>query len=84
MLVYPPKIYRPTRKIVTVGPLLSHSEWKVDPAQPSTDARQQRFHFKDMLCATGFNQSLNEDKNLVSFPTMVEFDNPSEEEVLQK
>ena len=26
MLVYPPKIYWPTRTIVTVGPLLSQSE----------------------------------------------------------
>ena len=81
MLVYPPKIYRPTRTIVTVGPLLSQREWKVVAAQPSTDARQQRFHFEDMLCATGFNQSLNEVKNLLLFPTMVESDNPSEEEI---
>ena len=41
--VYPPKMYFPTRIIVTVGPLLSHNEWKVVLAQPSTDARQQRF-----------------------------------------
>ena len=43
MPVYPPKMYFPTRIIVTVGPLLSHREWKVVLAQPSTDARQQRF-----------------------------------------
>ena len=41
--VYPPKMYFPTRIIVTVGPLLLHNEWKVVLAQPSTDARQQRF-----------------------------------------
>ena len=41
--VYPPKMYFPTRIIVTVGPLLSHNEWKVVLAQPSADARQQRF-----------------------------------------
>ena len=79
--MYPPKIYWPTRIIVTVGPLLSQSEWKVAAAQLFCDARQQRFHFEDMLCATGFNQSLNEVKNLLLFPTMVESDNPSEEEV---
>ena len=28
--------------MVTVGPLLSHFEWKVDAAQPSLVARQQR------------------------------------------
>ena len=43
VLVYPPKMYFPTRIIVTVGPLLLHNEWKVVLAQPSTDARQQRF-----------------------------------------
>ena len=43
VLVYPPKMYFATRIIVTVGPLLSHFEWKVVLAQPSTDARQQRF-----------------------------------------
>ena len=43
ILVYPPKMYFPTRIIVTVGPLLSHNEWKVVLAQPSADARQQRF-----------------------------------------
>ena len=42
-LVYPPKINFPTRTMFTVGPLLSHNEWKVVLAQPSTDARQQRF-----------------------------------------
>ena len=43
VLVYPPKMYFPTRIMVSVGPLLSHFEWKVVLAQPSTDARQQRF-----------------------------------------
>ena len=42
VLVYPPKMYFPTRIMVTVGPLLSHFEWKVVLAQPSTDASQQR------------------------------------------
>jgi len=42
--VYPPKMYFPTRIIVTVGPLSSQNEWKVVLAQPSTDASQQRFH----------------------------------------
>ena len=42
VLVYPPKMYFPTRIMVTVGPLLSHFEWKVELAQPSTDASQQR------------------------------------------
>ena len=42
VLVYPPKMYFPTRIIVTVGPLLSHFEWKVVLAQPSTDTSQQR------------------------------------------
>ena len=28
--------------MVIVGPLLLHFEWKVDPAQPSLVARQQR------------------------------------------
>ena len=56
VLVYPPKMYFPTRIIVTVGPLLSHFEWKVVLAQPSTDANQQRF--QDWLCTTGFNQIL--------------------------
>ena len=58
VLVYPPKMYFPTRIIVTVGPLLSHNEWKVEPAQPSTDARQQRFQLEAWLCTTGFNQLL--------------------------
>ena len=80
MLVYPPKMYWPTRTIVTVGPLLLHSEWKVDAAQPSSVARQQRFHLEDMVCSTGFNQSLNKDKNLLLFPTMADPDNPPKEE----
>ena len=44
-LVYPPKMYFSTRIIVTVGPLWSHNEWKVDEAQPFTDASQQRFQW---------------------------------------
>ena len=55
VLVYPPKMYFPTRIMVTVGPLLSHFEWKVVPAQPSTDARQQRAQYEGWLC-TRFNQ----------------------------
>ena len=43
-LVYPPKMYFPTRIIVIVGPLLSQYRWKVVLAQPSTDASQQRLH----------------------------------------
>ena len=43
VLVYPPKMYFSTRIMVTVGPLLSHFEWNVVLAQPSTDACQQRF-----------------------------------------
>ena len=56
VLVYPPKVYFPTRIMVTVGPLLSQFEWKIVLAQPSTDARQQRFQYEDWLCTTGFNQ----------------------------
>ena len=56
VLVYPPKMYFPTRIMVTVGPLLSHFEWKVVPAQPSTDARQQRVQYEDWLCTSRFNQ----------------------------
>jgi hypothetical protein len=36
---YPPKIYEPTRIMVTVAPLLSHLEWKVYELQPSRVAR---------------------------------------------
>ena len=57
VLVYPPKMYFPTRIMVTVGPLLSHFEWKVVLAQPSTDARQQCAQYEDWLC-TRFNQIL--------------------------
>ena len=55
-LVYPPKMYLPTLIIVTVGPLSSHREWNVLAAQPSTDARQQRFQRELLLCTTGYNQ----------------------------
>ena len=63
LLVYPPKIL-PTLIIVTVGPLPSHWEWNVLPAQPSTDARQQqqRFQRELTLFATGASQLLNEVK----------------------
>ena len=48
-LVYPPNMYfPPTLTIVTVGPLLSQRLWKVLAAQPSKDARQQRFHREDL------------------------------------
>ena len=56
VLVYPPKMYFPTRIMVTVGPLWSHFEWKVVLVQPSMDARQQRVQCEDWLCTTGFNQ----------------------------
>ncbi len=39
LLVYPPKIYLPTRMIVTVGPRPSQFEWNVPEDQPSTVAR---------------------------------------------
>ena len=58
VLVYPPKMYNPTRIMVSVGPLLSHFEWKVVLAQPSTDARQQRFQQEAWLCTTDPNQNL--------------------------
>ena len=51
-LVYPPKIYLPALIIVTVGPLPSHREWNVLEAQPSTNARQQRFQTEVLLCST--------------------------------
>ena len=56
--MYPPKIYLPTLIIVTVGPLLSHREWNVLAAQPSTDARQQRFQADFTLRTTGDSQLL--------------------------
>ena len=62
--------------IVTVGPLLSHRLWKVLAAQPSTDARQQRFHREDFLWATGLSQVLKYVKYLTSFPTIAEPVNP--------
>ena len=51
-------MYFPTRIIVTVGPLLSHNEWKVSADQPSTDASQQRFQRDLLSCLTGLNQLL--------------------------
>ena len=39
LLVYPPKMYFPTRMIVTDGPLKSQYEWKVYADQPFTVAR---------------------------------------------
>ena len=62
LLVYPPKMYLPTLINVTVGPLPSHWEWNVLPAQPSTDARQQRFQRELTLFAKGASQLLNEVK----------------------
>ena len=62
LLVYPPKMYLSTLIIVTVGPLPSHWEWNVLAAQPSTDARQQRFQRELTLFATGASQLLNEVK----------------------
>ena len=61
-LVYPSKIYLPTLIIVTVGPLPSHREWNVLEAQPSTDARQQRFEREFMPLATGASQLPNKAK----------------------
>ena len=72
ILVYPPKIYLPTLIIVTVGPLPSHREWNVLPAQPSTDARQQRFQRELTLFVTGASQLLNEVKWFLLFPTITE------------
>ena len=76
ILVYPPKIYLPTLIIVTVGPLLSHREWNALPAQPSTDARQQRFQTEFALFATGLSQLLKEVKWFLLFLTMTEFSKP--------
>ena len=70
--------------MVTVVPLLSHNEWKVLLAQPSTDARQQRFQWEDWLCATGCNQMLKEVKNLLSFCKMTEFAKPAGKPLQEK
>ena len=78
ILVYPPKIYLPTLIIVTVGPLLSHREWNVLAAQPSTDARQQRFQRELTLFVTGASQFLNEAKWFLLFPTITESCKPGE------
>ena len=72
ILVYPPKIYLPTLIIVTVGPLPSHREWNVLAAQPSTDARQQRFQADFTLRATGDSQLLKLLKWFLLFPTITE------------
>ena len=79
LLVYPPKIYLPTLIIVTVGPLPSHREWNVLAAQPSTDARQQRFQREFTLFVTGASQFLNEVKWFLLFLTITEFSKPKEE-----
>ena len=77
-LVYPPNMYfPPTLIIVTVGPLLSHPLWKVLAAQPSTDARQQRFHFEDSLWATGLSHVLKLAKWCTLSPTITESFSPS-------
>lgn len=81
-LVYPPKIYLPTFIIVTVGPLPSHREWKVLGAQPSTDARQQRFQTELTLFVTGLIQLLNEVKWFLLFFTMTEFSKPKGEKTI--
>ena len=73
ILVYPPKMYLPTLIIVTVEPLPLHREWNVLAAQPSTDARQQRFHREMTLFVTGLSQLLKEVKWFLLFPTMTEF-----------
>ena len=78
ILAYPPKIYLPTLIIVTVGPLLSHREWNVLAAQPSTDARQQRFQRELTLFVTGASQLLNEVKWFLLFPTITESCKPGE------
>ena len=78
VLVYPPKIYLPTLIIVTVGPLLSHREWNVLAAQPSTDARQQRFQRELTLFVIGASQLLNEVKWFLLFPTITESCKPGE------
>ena len=57
--------------MVTVGPLLSHKEWKVAAAQPCKEARQQRIHWP-LICTTGFNQSLNITKYVRLPPIMTE------------
>ena len=72
ILVYPPKIYLPTLIIVTVGPLPSHREWNVLAAQPSTDARQQRFQADFTLRATGDSQLLKLLKWFLLFPKITE------------
>ena len=77
-LVYPPNMYvPPTLIIVTVGPLLSHLLWKVLEAQPSTDARQQRFHFDDSVWATGLSHVLKLAKWCTLSPTITESVSPS-------
>jgi len=69
-------MYFPTRIIVTVGPLLSHNEWKVVAAQPFTDASQQRSQ-KDLICITGFNQLLKAVKWLMSLSKIFDFSKPA-------
>ena len=77
-LVYPPNMYSPpTLMIVTVGPLLLHPLWKVLAAQPSTDARQHRFHFEDSLWATGLSHVLKLAKWYTLSPTITESVIPS-------
>ena len=81
LLVYPPKIYFPTLIIVTVGPLPSHREWNVLAAQPSTDARQQRFQREFTPSATGASQLANEVKWFFLFPTITESSKPVTNEI---
>ena len=87
MLTYPrqtgisAKIYLPTLIIVTAGPLPSHREKNVLEAQPSTDARQQRFHREFMPLATGASQLPNKVKCFFLFPTITESSKPVTKEI---
>ena len=71
-LVYPPKIYFPTLTIVTVGPLPSQREWNVIPAQPSTDARQQRIQRELTLLITSESHLFNWIRFFLLSPTITE------------
>ena len=42
--VKPPNMLPPLFTMVTVGPLLSHFEWKTDAAKPSREARNSKRH----------------------------------------
>ena len=53
----------------------------MDAAQPSTDARQQRFQEEDLLCATGCSHLLKVDKNFLFFPSITELDRPAKTKI---